>query len=182
MSKPRPVFTGLLVHREPRYRYSFLVPEGWHYLEMESEHGRGAIYAPDPEEVATSFSVEGRDLGVEVKPEDLKTLRQGFVLGLRELPGSVVEGVEAETVGKLITMEARHTFREGRAKRKRWVRLLYQGSVQVRIVAQGKTVADFGYWEPMFFQSMRTFRFGDWWGEVTGADWDDTPFPVPEES
>jgi hypothetical protein len=180
VTKRTPAFTGLLVHREPRFRYSFLVPDGWHYREMESEHGAGAIYAPDPNDVATSFSVEGRDLGVEVGPEDLKTLRQGFVLGLRQLPGSVVEGVEAETVGKLITMEARHTFRDGRARRKRWVRLLYQGTVQVRLIAQARTVDDFAYWEPMFFQSMRTFRFSDWWGEVTGANWDETALQLPE--
>jgi len=180
--KRTPAFTGLLIHREPRYRYSFLVPDGWHYHELESEHGHGAIYAPDPEDVANSLSVEGRDLGVEVKPQDLKTLRQGFALGLRQLPGSVVERIEAETVGNLVTMEARHTFRDGRARRKRWVRLLYRGTVQVRIVAQGRTVADFELWEPMFFQSMRTFRFGDWWSEVTGASWDETALRVPEEA
>ena len=42
--------------------------------------------------------------------------------------------------------------------------------------AQGATPAEFDYWEPMFFETMRTFRFGDWWADVTGAAWTESPF------
>jgi hypothetical protein len=42
------------------------------------------------------------------------------------------------------------------------VRLLYQGRTQVRLVAQAASVDGYAYWEPMFYEAMRTVRFGDW--------------------
>ena len=175
-SRPPPAFTGLVVHREPRYGCSLLIPEGWQRRELVSEHSSGVVFLPDPADEVTSFSFEGRDLGLEIGPDDLAALKSGFLAGLRKLPGCKLARHEAEAVGRLITMEARLTFREGAALRKRWTRLLYQGRVQVRLVAQGATPAEFDYWEPMFFQTMRTFRFADWWADVTGASWTETPF------
>ena len=175
-SRPPPAFTGLLVHREPRYGCSMLIPEGWERRELESEHGSGAVFLPNPADELTSFSFEGRDLGVEVESGDLAALRSGFLAGLRKLPGHRISHHEADAIGRLITMEARLTFRTGGELRKRWTRLLYQGRVQARLVAQGASPAEFDYWEPMFFQMMRTFRFADWWAEVTGASWTETPF------
>jgi hypothetical protein len=151
-----------------------LVPDGWHRFELE--HGDGTLYAPDPEDVHTSFSVSARDLGTAVAPTDLASLRSGFVEGLRQVPGSTIESVEAEAVGQLITMEARQLFREGTATRKRWVRLAYQGRTQVRLVGQGATPERFDLYEPMFYQAMRTFRFADWWAEATGMSWLERPF------
>ena len=182
MSKPRPAFTGLLVHREPRYGCSMLIPDGWERRELISQVGGGIVFLPDPADELTSFSFEGRDLGVEVEPGDLAALESGFLTGLRRLPGCRLGQHEAEAVGRLITMEARLTFRAGAALRKRWTRLLYQGRVQVRLVAQGATPAEFDYWEPMFFESMRTVRFGDWWAEVTGQSWLERSLRELEES
>ena len=164
----RPSFTGLLLHRDRAVGYSFFVPVGWHRMELESEGGSGVIYAPQPDDALTSFSAEGRDLGTTLAAEDLPALRDGFLRGLRRLPRSHIESSEAEAIGHLITMEARHTFRDGNQTRKRWVRLLYQGSLQVRLVAQGESVAQFHYWLPMFYESMRTFQFGDWAAELAG--------------
>jgi hypothetical protein len=28
----------------------------------------------------------------------------------------------------------------------------------------------------MFFQAMRTIRFGDWWADATGVEWAETAF------
>jgi hypothetical protein len=174
--RPPPAFTGLVVHREPRYGCSLLLPDGWTKLELESEHGSGVVFLPDPADEATSFSLEGRDLGLKVGRRDLRALESGFLAGLRQLPGAELERHEAEAVGQLITMEARLTFREGEALRKRWVRLLYQGRVQLRLVGQGSSVEEFDYWEPMFFQAMRMVRFGDWWADATGREWAEAPF------
>lgn len=174
-SRPPPAFTGLVVHREPGYGCSLLIPEGWERRELVSEHGTGVVFLPDAADETTSFSFEGRDLGVEVGRADLATLESGFLGGLRKLPGARLAHHEAEAIGRLITMEARLTFRQGAALRKRWIRLLYQGRVQVRLVAQGSSAAEFDYWEPMFFESMRTFRFADWWAEVTGVHWAKSP-------
>jgi hypothetical protein len=63
-------------------------------------------------------------------------------------------------VGALLTLEARFTFVDGDSVRKRWLRLLYQGRAQVRLIAQASTPALFEFWEPMFFEAMRTIHFG----------------------
>ncbi len=155
-------FSGLLVHRQPELGYSFFVPDGWHRLELVGATGPAALYAPSRDDTFTFFSAEGRDLGIDVTAADLSTLRAGFLQGLRQLPGSRLSQVEAEAIGRLISLEARQTYRDGAITRKRWVRLLYQGAVQVRLLAQAATVEEFNYWLPAFYMSMRTFRFGDW--------------------
>jgi hypothetical protein len=166
-----PAFTGLVVYRSREYRYSFFYPEGWHQFELESEGGQGIILAPTPDGVATSFSAEARDLGATVTSDDLPALRRGFLAGLRTMPGSRVEHQEHYVIGGLIGLEARHRYREEGQQRRRWVRLLYQETIQVRLIAQGATIEEFDYWLPAFTSMMRTFRFGDWWADVTGQEW-----------
>ena len=155
-----------------------LIPHDWHRRELLSEQGTGVVYLPDPADEDTSFTLEGRDLGIEVRPDDLPALERGMLAGLKKLPRARIESHVAEAVGtRLITMEARLTFREEAATRKRWLRLLYRGTTQVRLVAQGSTPEEFDYWEPMFFETMRTFRFADWWAEVTGVSWAEKVWP-----
>lgn len=165
-----PSFTGLRLHRDKALGYSFFVPLDWYALELETATGNGAMYAPAADDPRTSFSAEGRDLGTIVNGVDLAALEAGFLVGIRKLPRSIIESSEAEAIGRLLTMEAHHTFRQGRVTQKRWVRLLYQDAVQVRLVAQGATVEQFDYWLPMFFQSMRTFQFGDWAASLREGD------------
>ena len=178
---PRPSFTGLLVARDLEYRYSFLYPEGWHTLALETEGGKGIIVAPAPDDTATSFSVEARDLGMTPTEKDLPALREGFAAGLRTLPDAVVEMRDDFAIGTLLGIEAALTYRDDETMRKRWVRLLYQGSTQVRLIAQGATVAEYDYWLPMLTQAMRTFQFADWWAEVTGTQWLPSLDTPPEE-
>jgi hypothetical protein len=168
-----PAFTGLVVHRDPSFGYSLLIPDGWHRLETE---GGGALYVPDRDEPLTGLGVEARNLGTDVRPADLPALRSGFLAGLRQLPGCRIERRKAEAVGPLITLEARHTYLEDGTVRKRWTRLLYQKRTQVRLIAQAATIERFDYWEPMFFQAMRTVRFGDWWAAALGVEWAERPF------
>lgn len=168
-----PSYEGLVVHREPDYGCSLLIPLGWHKLKLESEVGGGHIFTPEPGDVANSFSIEGRKLGMPVNRRDLRPLEDGMLAGLRSMPECIVESHEAEAIGGLITMEARHTYRDGDAVRKRWVRLLYQGEVQVRLIGQGADAEAFAHWEPMFFQMMRTFRFGFWGEELFASDFNE---------
>lgn len=175
MTKPEtlPTFTGLLLHREPTQGYSFFVPNGWHCLKLP-DNGKTVLYAPATSDPFTFFSANLTNLEVEVTPDDLPDLRRGFLRGLRSLPGSRVKLLEATAVGQLVNLEAYHAYREDDVARKRWVRLLYLGSRQARLVAQGATRADFDYWLPMFNQSMRTFRFGDWGLDagIPADDWE----------
>ncbi|HET8627010.1 MAG TPA: hypothetical protein VFL91_06305 [Thermomicrobiales bacterium] len=167
----RPAFTGLIVYRNVEHRYSLLYPEGWHRHDLVDGEGRGVIFTPATGEAATSFSVAASDLGTTVTADDLPALRAGFLEGLRKVPRSRLGWREDYAVGTLVGLEARQSFREGEVWRRRWVRLLYQGSTQVRLIAQGATAAEFAYWLPAFNEMMRTFRFGDWWAELTGQEW-----------
>ena len=155
-----PAFTGLVVHHDPEFHFVLLVPDGWQRLDLRGSSS-GVFYAPDPKDLLTGLAIEAQDLGTPVQPTDLLALKGGLLAGVRGLSGSHIEQQEAEVVGDLLTLEARFTFYDGAAARKRWVRLLYQGHTQVRLIAQGASAHLFGYWEPMFFEAMRTVHFGD---------------------
>ena len=88
-------------------------------------------------------------------------MRRGLLSGLRALNECRIEHEEAEAVAELLTLEARVTFRERDNTCKRWVRLLYQRHTQLRLIAQASSVEAFAYWEPMFFEAMRTVHFGE---------------------
>lgn len=176
-----PVFTGLIVYRNPQYRYSLFYPEGWYQVDLAVEAGQAVAFRPSADDPITSLTVEARNLGTSVSADDLPTLRRGFLAGLRKLRRSAIEHHEDYAVGDLIGLEARHTFQQGATRRKRWVRLLYEGSTQVCLVAQGATIEKFEYWLPMFNEAMHTFRFGDWWVDATGREWL-TSLDVAEES
>jgi hypothetical protein len=162
---PTPAFTGLVAHHDPGFNFTLFVPDGWHRLDVQSP-GAGVFYAPDPTDLLTGLAVEGRDLGTAVGARDLPALRRGFLAGLRQLPECRIASREAEVVGSLLTLEARHTFRDGDAVRQRWVRLLYQDRIQVRLIAQAASIDQFAYWEPMFYTAMRSVRFAALWSVV----------------
>jgi hypothetical protein len=166
-----PSFTGLEIYRDLTYRYSLLYPLGWHQLELESEDGAGVILSPVADDIANNLSIEARDLGVTITPEDLDTIREGFREGIASLPDVVIEAEDEFAIGDTISTEATVTYRDGDATRKRRVRLVYKGSTQVRLIAQAASPADYDYWLPMFNQMIRTFQYADWWAEITGFAW-----------
>jgi hypothetical protein len=173
---PRPpAFTGLVVHRDPDVGFSLLLPDGWQRRDLP-ENG-GTLYTPNPADPTTGLEVGGQDLGTEILARDLRAIRRGFLNGLRQLSGCQIEQQEDTAVGALVTLEARLTYRDGDATRKRWVRLLYQGRTQIRLLADASSVERFAYWEPMFFTAFRTVRFGDWAAEAVGVEWPETWFP-----
>lgn len=170
-SEQLPSFTGLVVYRNLEYRYSFFYPDGWYQFELETEGGQGVIFSPYPDDITTSVSTEARDLGTTLTAEDLPMLREGFLEGLQELPGVVIEREESEAIGQLLALDAWCTYDEDGARRKRWVRLYYQGQIQLRMIAQGASVEQYDYWLPMLNMAMRTLQFGDWWADATGQAW-----------
>lgn len=108
-----------------------------------------------------------RQLGTEVTGADLPDLKRGFRRGLRAVEGSRVQSSDAYDHGFIIGVEAVQTYVEDEVKRKRWVRVLYQGSLQARIVARGATVAEYDRWRPAFAPCITSFHFGDVWPETT---------------
>jgi hypothetical protein len=117
--------------------------------------------------------VQSRRLPSAVAPQDLNALRDGLLEGVSHLSGSVLESHKADVVGKLLDAEAQHTYRDAESDvvRKRWVRLLCQGHVQISVVCQGSTEDRYAYWLPMFNTVMRSVQFADWWAEATGHSW-----------
>ena len=105
-----------------------------------------------------------RDLGTEVTPEDLPDLEKGFLKGLRTVAGSKLERHEAFASEFHIGVEAVQTYLDAGERRKRWVRLLYKGSVQARVIAQAATVEEFDRLRLLFAPCITTFLFGDIWG------------------
>jgi hypothetical protein len=155
-----PAFEGLLVHRDERFGFVVLVPVGWQRLAL-SGSDTGVFYTPSSSDPLTGLAIDALELPARVRAKDLATLRRGLLDGLRQLNGFHLEHIEADSIAELLTLEARLTFRDGESVRKRWVRLLYQGHTQLRLIAQAASPELFDYWEPMFFEAMRTIRFGD---------------------
>ena len=173
----RPGNVPLKYHREPRHGYSFVYPEYWQRFDLVVDGGHGALFAEDPDDRSTCLSVESRDIETSVTAADLPTLREGFIGGLRKIPGIRILRRTDYDVGFLIGLEAQFDFDEDGLRRRRWVRVLYQGTVQARLIAQGKTIERFKYWLPCFKPAMTGFVFDGGFaplppnGADAGQDW-----------
>jgi hypothetical protein len=82
----------------------------------------------------------------------------GFIAGIGRLANSQIEWQNQWQSGDQIGMEARYSFSEEGATRKRWVRVLYQDTRQFTLTAQVAHAAEFDEWLPMLHESMMTFR------------------------
>ena len=154
-----PIWYGMKLYWDEKWDYSFWYALGWN--EYTFADGRpGVILSPEEGEPLNSFSVQPRDLGMEVTREDLPALTEGFVAGLQSLPECKIESQEESVVGSLLFFDARFTFKDGDTTRKRWVRLIYRGSMQYLCTGHGSDVDEFNYWLPMFFIPMDTFVIG----------------------
>ncbi len=150
-----PAFTGLALHEDRKWRFSFWYPHEWHrYNWLDGREG--VLYAPDPTDFSTSFSVEVKALGTKITAADVDDLHAGFLEGLRSLPECGIEIETSWVTADLIGCEAKFTFRESGCLHKRWTRLLFEGSRQFQFVAQGASPAEYAYWEPMLFEAMMT--------------------------
>ncbi len=138
-----------------REGYALWLPSDWRQVDMTGGH-KGAIFCPHADSIDTCLSAEKHKLRYAVTEKDVPALRQGFNTGLAALPGIEVESQQESVTPTLITLEARFTFLEGEARRKRWVRAVYWGTGQLVLVAQGATPEEFEYWLPMFYNTMMT--------------------------
>ena len=150
-----PAFKGLNWYRDKHF--SFFRPIDWTRFDWSDER-QGVLFGPSPDDPATLFAVDVKDLGVKVTPDDLDDLKAGFIAGIEQLPESRIESQESWVAGPVLGLEAKYTFLEQETTHKRWIRVLYQDTRQITVTAQGATVETFHYWLPMFFESMMTFK------------------------
>ena len=116
------------------------------------------LFSPYIDDINTSFMVEKRRLKVSVTAEDMDVLREGFQHGIMKLPGVKVESQDESLSDSVNFFEARFTFLEDENRRKRWVRSIYWGDGLLIMIAQGRTVEDFEYWLPMFYNTIMTAK------------------------
>jgi hypothetical protein len=152
-----PSFTGLKMHIDKKWRFSFWFPLEWNSYPLAKKR-QGVAYGPIPGDPSTSFSVEVTPLDTVVTGDDLEPLYEGFIEGLHKLPELSILWQDKWVAGALTGLEAKYTFSDNGVIRKRWIRLMYEGKRQFLAVAQGATVEDYAYWEPMLFECMATIK------------------------
>jgi hypothetical protein len=164
MSKQLPAFKGLTWHRHQYY--SFFVPIDWQRHDWPD--GReGVLFLPSADDALTVLAVELRDLGLEPTAEDLDDLNAGFLSGIQSLPAATIEAHETWHIGDTMCLEAKYTFTDGDARRKRWVRQFYHETRQIAMTAQGASVETYDFWLPMFFEAMMTTKIHNTFPETT---------------
>jgi hypothetical protein len=152
-----PVYTGMRKYIDKESGYAIWLPSDWYRFDMNKDH-TGVIFSPHADNFDTSFTAEKHVLKYKVTENDLDILREGFQEGLNSLPGIEIESENYDFNKDYILLEARFTFLEGEARRKRWVRNMYWGEGQLVFIAQGATVEEFTYWEAMFYNTMFTWE------------------------
>jgi hypothetical protein len=121
-----------------------------------ADNRAGVIYAPDPTDVFTVFSVDAKDLGTRIADDDLDVLAEGFFGSIEQLAEVHIESRSQKASGDRLELEAKYTFREQSETRKRWARVFYHETRQIVMTAQGATPEKYDYWLPWFFEAMMT--------------------------
>jgi hypothetical protein len=152
-----PRYEGVTKYIAKQDGYALWVPSDWHRFKMHGGH-RGVIFSPYADDYNTSFSAEKVKLQFNVGETDVPALREGFNQGLQSLPGIDIESQDETTGQGIMSFDARLTFLEGSERRKRWIRVIYASNAQLTLIAQGRTVDDFEYWLPMFYNTMMTIE------------------------
>jgi len=152
-----PRYTGVTKHWDREAGYAVWIPSNWRKIDMV-EGRRGWIFTPYKDNYDTCFMSEKITLDFKAKPEDVDILIEGFEAGINSLPDVVIEHKNYETGKMVILLEAKFTFTENGQQRKRWVKNMYWSEANLVLIAQGKTVEDYAYWEGMLFNTMMTYE------------------------
>lgn len=155
----RPRFTGTRVYNDPDKLFTFWYPHTWHLSHPEGKRN-AVILSPQPDSIATSFSIEVNDLGMTVTPDDLPVLREAVEEGLQQLGEYQLEAFEDYAQAERFGFELRYIFKFGQEWRKRRTLLYYRDHYQYSLIAQGETIEQFDYWTPMFAYMMYTCTAG----------------------
>ncbi len=153
---PGPVYTGMTQHND-KAGFSLWLPNDWRQFDLKDGH-KGVLFSPYTDDINTGLLVEKHHLEFKVKVDDLPALREGFMLGIKALPGVEIESEDEFLTDKLSFFEVRFSFLEGENRRKRWIRNCYWSRSNYVIIAQGRTPEDFEYWLPMFYNIMMNIQ------------------------
>lgn len=151
----RPAYTGVKCHRDDKGGYSVWIPSDWYQLELK-RNIHGLMFSPYKDDLNTSILAEKRKLKYITTEKDMPFLRDAFKEGVMALPGVELEFWDESFSKTVNVFDARFTFLDGEVRRKRWVRNIYWGEGQLILIAQGKDVETFNYWEGMFYNIMVT--------------------------
>jgi hypothetical protein len=150
--KPVPQYTGLKLHADPA-GIGLWLPNDWHKFDLQKGH-KGVLFSPYEDDFNTGILAEKHRLKVHVDESDLPVLREAFLEGIKALSGVEIESQDEYISKGLSFFEVRFTFIEGETRRKRWIRNIYWGKSNYVLIAQGRTVEDFNYYLPMFYNIM----------------------------
>ena len=159
---PRRMLTGLRVHRDVDWDYSFWRPLSWFRYDMTDQYG--FIYSPS-EDSRTGFYVSVRDLSEvleePVSAEDLPALREGILEGLKQLEGCEILKELEIAKGFAIGFEFLLTFTLDGETVKRRMRLLYNDRQQFTLFGQGIPEYEYDVFHDTYEFIYSTFTFGD---------------------
>lgn len=131
--------------------------------DFDAGNGPGVLFAERKDDFGTFVSIEVEDLPTPVVGSDLPELEKAFLEGLGKVPKSKILEHKSYDTGFVVGVEAHQMFEEDGERRRRWVRLLYHGGRQARLVAQGRNADEYEKWDIRFRPIMTTFNFGDVW-------------------
>lgn len=155
-TRPTPKFVGIETYIDPKGRFQFRFPSGWHRYDLRDKRD-GVQFSPHASNPQSWFAVWVTDLKEKIVAEDLRVLRQGLDQGLAELPGCSVEEMKDETFQNLIKFERVFTFRDGEQTRKWRQWLLYVDHWQIVLTYQGESPEEYDYWYAMVNHSFLHF-------------------------
>jgi len=159
---PRRMLTGLRIHRDLNWDYSFWRPIQWTRFDMDDQYG--FIYSPsgDPR---TGFHVSVQDLSdvleTPVSEEDLPVLREGILAGLETLPDCEILNEKELAKGFALGFEFTLTFTLDGETAKRTLKLLYNDRQQYTLYGQGVPPYEYDVFHDTYEFIYSTFTFAD---------------------
>jgi hypothetical protein len=160
MQTERPKFTKVTLYNDPSNMFSFWYPPEWRVEEMDTPH-RTLMLLPDPQDPATHFMIEVKDLHAPLAYDEREVILQGVKDSIGQLEESDIEKWQELGGNGRWGLEWILTFKINDQHRKRRARLLFNDRFQYAIFFQGSSQERYEYWQGMFEFVLLTFQAGD---------------------
>jgi hypothetical protein len=137
--------------------YSFHHPRDWHAAGWHD--GReGELLLPEAGDPATLFAVETIALEQPWRRDDVPVAAEELRAVVDELEGSQLDELDTKSTGTLHAISAKFAFADERSTRRRWVRILVQGTRQLNVMAQGSSAERYAHWAGPLYTTMMSVR------------------------